>query len=213
MILGIQPQKTYKVFELVALPGTGKSLVAKACAQRTGASYFNLPSLDLAQPVDRNLLASLNNVKSLIKNPKQWGDVYFSYLNRIEEEIISSLQLSDVWVTNYTTTLNVYQKALGTSNKYKSKLPVKKVYLDLPVITKYSYENIDFLDNYATHILDFKKALKTQLSFVPIKETISINYRQHPAVYLNEISKKICEKFDIPMYPYKISDELFAKKE
>ena len=89
-ILGLKSKKKHRLIEIIAQPNSGKSLLIKACATRTGSSYFRLPELDLSQPIDRCLLASFNNIKSLLDNPEQWGDIYFSYLKRKEKEILSS---------------------------------------------------------------------------------------------------------------------------
>jgi hypothetical protein len=212
MILGLKRKTTHNLYEIIGLPGSGKSVVAQACAIRTGSEYFNLPELQLSEPVDRCLLSSLNNIKLLVNNPEQWGDIYYMYLRRIESEIAQALEVGDVWVTNYVNTLNLYQRALNSPNKYTLKTKAIKVYTDVPIIKKYNYKNIDFYTGHSYYVQDLKSNLKTQISFVPKKYLYSVNYRSNPEVYLNELSKNICSAFKLTTLPYTIKDGIFSKK-
>ena len=212
MILGLKKKTKHNLYEIIGLPGSGKSVLAQACAIRTGSEFFNLPELQLSQPVDRSLLSSLNNIKLLVNNPEQWGDLYYIYLRRKEEEIATALEVGDVWVTNYINTLNLYQKALNSKNKYSLKTKAIKIYTDIPIIKSYVYKNIDFYSGHNYYVQDLKTNLKTQISFVPKKYLYSINYRNKPEVYLNQLSKDICSSLNLTTLPYTIKDGIFIKK-
>ena len=212
MILGLKSKKKHRLVEIISQPNSGKGLLVKACATRTGSSYFQLPELDLTQPIDRCLLASFNNTKALIENPEQWGDIYFAYLKRKEKEILAALEMGDVWVTNYIHTLNLYQKALQANHTYKLSQTPEKVYTDAPAIKSYKYENIDFLGDFKLTTLDFRKKLKTHISFVPTNFVVSTNYKCHPAKYLTVLARDICSKLQFNDHPYIISDEYFTTK-
>jgi hypothetical protein len=214
MVLGLKKKKSpNKLFEIIGVPGCGKSILADCCAMRTSSTYVKLPQFDLTQPIDRALLTSLNNIRSLTENPEQWGDLYHSYLRRIEEYILAELEVNNVFVTNYIHTLNLYQKSLSSTNRYTLNFTPTKLYVDLPEIKSYNYtEDVDFFDNYTENIKKFKKSLKTQIGFIPSKFITSSNYKRHPWEYLTDVASQLCAKTKLDQGQHTISNDKFYKK-
>lgn len=214
MVLGLHKttKPANKLIEIVGVPGSAKSILADNCAARTNGTFIKLPQLDVVQPIDQALLSSLNNIHSLLAYPKQWGDLYYAYLKRVEEIIERELQYGDVWITNYVHTLNLYQSTLRTDNRYQlDRMPIK-ILIDAPKIHRYEYNNnLEFFGNKTDQILKFNKRIQQTVNFNNPDNKISTNYKRHPWIYLNDLAEEICSKLKYDFLSHTVTQDSFYK--